>query len=423
MASGHFLSNRGGVTPGVFSFLNGHIEDEAEVAARSRRSAKALTYGSYNMNEMVDQLKQIVVREGLWQPTKVEGFVVKSVDFTTFNRPRVKGLKSKGYDGDVGRAVPAVPLGLITTVGEVNGQRVAIIDSVVTTTLDVNEPVKHKEALYREMVKQLEKSNEPSMLVADAGFRLIDAAKAGVTQFEVRLAKNSTFGKTPGKIPERKGNKGRTPTRHQAETVRPLARTHGGKEIAGTPPDETYRFIAEDGKVVTVSIWNKLYFLERHLDDISCEKTKQRLRQRPIKVIAFDHPDYKEPLLIGTFVVSLKPESAYKLYNSRWPVEGVPQAGKYILSGGGGRQFVHHPTAMQRLPTLSLLFGSLLKYMAATLPPIRTGFWDRAPKPTYGRLLRHLNKVGIPLSRQLSKKESVTDHLPIGYEAIRLAQG
>ena len=423
MVSGHFLSSRGGVTPGVFSFLNGQIEDETELAARSRRSAKALTYGSYNMNEMVKGLKEIVVREGMWQPTKVDEFVVKSVDFTTFNRPRVTGLESKGYDGDMGRAVSAVPLGLITTVGKVNGQRVAIMDSVVTTKLDVNEPVKHKEALYREMHKQLEKNKEPSIMVADAGFRLIDAAKAGVTQFEVRLAKNSTFGKTAGKIPEREGNKGRKPTRHQAEIARPLARTHGRKEIASTPPDETYRFVAEDGKIVTVQIWNTLYFLERHLDGISCEKTKQRLRQLPIKVMAFDHPDYEHPLLIGTFVVSLKPESVYKLYVSRWPVEGVPQAGKYILSGGGGRQFVHHPTAMQRLPIFSLLFGSLLKYMAATLPPIRTGFWDRIPKPTYGRLLRHLNKVGIPLSGQLSKKESVTNHLPVGYEAIRLARG
>ncbi len=76
---------------------------------------------------------------------------------------------------------------------------------------------------------------------------------------------------------------------------------------------------------------------------------------------------------------------------------------------------------MQRLPTLSLIFGSLLKYVAATLPPFRTGFWDRKLKPTYGRLLRHLKKVGISLSEQLFKKASATAHLPVGYEAIRLA--
>jgi len=61
-------------------------------------------------------------------------------------------------------------------------------------------------------------------------------------------------------------------------------------------------------------------------------------------------------------------------YVTRWPVESLSQTGKYILSGGGGTHFVHHPTVMQRLPTLSLIFESLLKYVAATLPPFRTGF-------------------------------------------------
>ena len=120
--------------------------------------------------------------------------------------------------------------------------------------------------------------------------------------------------------------------------------------------------------------------------------------------------------------MSLEPVAAYKIYVSRWPVEGLPQTGKYILSGGTGTHYVHHLTSMQRLPTLSLIFGSLLKYVAATSPPFRTGFWDRAAKLTYGRLLRQLKKVGIPLSEQLFKKESVTAHLPVGYDAIRLAR-
>jgi hypothetical protein len=53
---------------------------------------------------------------------------------------------------------------------------------------------------------------------------------------------------------------------------------------------------------------------------------------------------------------------------------------------------------------------------------MRSGFWDRAVKPTYGRLLRYLKKVGLRLSDQLFKKASVTAHLPVGYEAIRLSQ-
>lgn len=160
---------------------------------------------------------------------------------------------------------------------------------------------------------------------------------------------------------------------------------------------------------------------------VSNERTKQKLRYTPIRVTAIYHPDYDDPLLLGTPLLQLEPEAAAEVYAARWPIEGLPQTGKYILSGGGGTHYVHHLTAMQRLPALSLIFGSLLKYAAATLPPFRTGFWDRTLKPTYGRLLRHLKKclplrrhrVGIQLSGQLFKKRSVTAHLPVGYDAIR----
>ena len=127
--------------------------------------------------------------------------------------------------------------------------------------------------------------------------------------------------------------------------------------------------------------------------------------------------------MLGTPVLELTAESLLALYPERWPIEGVPQTGKYLLSGGGGRHYVHHPTAIKRLPALTMIFGSLFKYLAAIAPPIRSGFWDRIVKPTYGRLVKHLKKVGLPLSSQLSKKASVTAHLPLGYEAVRLAKG
>jgi hypothetical protein len=236
------------------------------------------------------------------------------------------------------------------------------------------------------------------------------------------LAKNCTFGKTAGRIPERTAAKGRTPSQYQAEIVRPLARQHGANRLPATPADEVHTFLAESGREITVHIWQGVYFLERHLKGVTNKRQKDKLRQMPLKVMAIYDPAYEDPLLVGTPLLSLDSEAAHKIYLSRWPVEGVPQTGKYLLSGGGGRHYVHHPTAMQRLPMLSLIFGSLLKYVAATLPPFRTGFWDRLLKPTYGRLLRHLKKVGIPLSGQLFKKGSVTAHLPVGYDAVRLAK-
>ena len=177
----------------------------------------------------------------------------------------------------------------------------------------------------------------------------------------------------------------------------------------------------ESGQAIVNHGQNKLNFLQRQLKKVS-NTQKKALRQTPLKVMAIYAPRYDEPLLVGTPLVKLEPEAAPKIYAARWPVEGLPQTGKYILSGGGGTHYVHHFMAMERLPVLSLLLGSLLKYVAATSPPIRTGFWDRVVKPTYGRLLRHLKKVGIPLSKQLFKKKSVTAHLSIGYEAIRLSR-
>ena len=109
------------------------------------------------------------------------------------------------------------------------------------------------------------------------------------------------------------------------------------------------------------------------------------------------------------------------LFRDRWPVEQVPLAGKQML--GGARQFVSAPESCQRLPELNLSSGAIVTYLAATLPAAPTGFWDRNPKPTSGRLRRLLARVhfpeSYPLPERLRKKASVSDHLPKGIEGHR----
>jgi hypothetical protein len=419
MFSGYFIDSGGAVTPAVEAFLRQKIKDEKEREARTRRAAKSLTYGSYNLKELMDRLSDIVRQEGYWEPIVVQGYQVIPVDFTTFSRAAVKKLKAKEYVTEADKALPGVPIGMMATVGKVKGQRIALLKNVTLADLTVNDVSERHARLYKQVKKELTKDE---LAVFDAGFSLAGAVKAGIWQCLIRLPKNCTFGKTPGKIPERKSNLGRTPTRYQAEIVRPLARQHGDKILPATEADTIYTVKNESGTEIEVHIWTKVYFLERHLDDITDERQKKKLREMPLKVMAIYDPNYDDPMLLGTPLLTLQPEAAAAGYAARWPIEGLPQAGKYILSGGGGRQYVHHLAAMQRLPVLSLVFGSLLKYVAAVLPPFRTGFWDRQLKPTYGRLLRHLKKVGIALSRQLCKKESVTAHLPVGYDAIRMAR-
>ena len=419
MFSGYFIEAGGAVTPAIEAFLRREIKDEKEREARTRRAAKAITYGRYNLLEIMNKLRDIVQTEGNWKPVVAQGYRVTSVDFTPFRRIAVKKLKAKAYVSDANRAVSAVPIGMIASVGTVNGQRIALLKNTTIANLSLNDEKAHKKKLYKQVSKGLE---QDEIAVLDAGFGLAGAVEANISQCLIRLAKNCTFGKTPGKIPEKTSNKGRTPTQYRAEIVRPLARKHGGKTIPATEADEIHTITDDNERRIEVHIWKRVYFLERHLKDITDLRQKKRLRRKPLKVIAIYDPDYDDPLLVGTPLLPLQPEAARQIYIARWPVEGLPQAGKYILSGGTGTHYVHHPTAMERLPVLSLIFGSLLKYVAATLPPFRAGFWDRVVKSTYGRLLRHLKKVGIPLSGQLFKKESVTAHLPVGYDAVRLAR-
>jgi hypothetical protein len=97
-------------------------------------------------------------------------------------------------------------------------------------------------------------------------------------------------------------------------------------------------------------------------------------------------------------------------------VEGLPRWAKQML--GAARPFVFAPESRQRLPEAALLAGSILAYTAATQPALSTGFWDRAPRPTPGRLRRRLAPVHfqdlLELPQHLRKKPSPTAHVPTG---------
>ena len=49
MYSGYFVESGGGIIPAVDQYLRAFISDEKEIAARSRRAAKAITYGQPNV--------------------------------------------------------------------------------------------------------------------------------------------------------------------------------------------------------------------------------------------------------------------------------------------------------------------------------------------------------------------------------------
>ena len=161
----------------------------------------------------------------------------------------------------------------------------------------------------------------------------------------------------------------------------------------------------EDGHLLRAKIWRNLVLPDCVPD----------ARNQTFDVYAIHDPKFDKPWLLATPVV-LKPISVRNIYKDRWPVEQIPLSAKQMI--GSHRQFVHAEETIQRLPELALLAGSILSFLAATLPATPTGFWDRKPKRTPGRFRRILAGQAFPkvanLFGRLRKKNSVTAHLPKG---------
>ena len=107
----------------------------------------------------------------------------------------------------------------------------------------------------------------------------------------------------------------------------------------------------------------------------------------------YDDPLYQAPLVLGTNLPAA-PVTILQLYLDRWPVEEVPLVCKQLL--GLQRQFVFAAAARFRLPELGLLAANILAHLAAELPALPTGFWDRQPRRTPGRLRRVLSQAVFP---------------------------
>jgi hypothetical protein len=126
-------------------------------------------------------------------------------------------------------------------------------------------------------------------------------------------------------------------------------------------------------------------------------------------------PRYREPLLLATDL-PVAAASLDALYDDRWAIEQLPRCAKQML--GAQRQWVFGVEARYRLPELARLAGNILSYGAASAEATPTGFWDRAPRATPGRLRRVLGAADFPqdfdFPEQLRKKQSGTEHVPKG---------
>lgn len=339
----------------------------------------------------------MVAAEGHWHVQTHGGYHPIGVDVTAFWRPRLRDCPTTHYSADAGRALPAIPLGLIGRVGRVGEQRLAVPLALVRADAVDPRPSTHERLLVRAAVQQ---AQEDDALVLDAGFGLALLHEEGAERFVLRCAKNATFRRREAPVYQ---GRGRPPTR--GALVRPLPRVYRDRLIPATPPDRVETW-AEEGTVLRAEVWADL----RRAD------APPQSDGPTVTVIAVQDPRYREPLLLATSLAA-SPPVAQALYRDRWPVEQLPLAAKQML--GAARQFVSAPETCQRLPELALLAGAILSYGAATAPAIPTGFWDRRPRPTPGRLRRALTRVpfphDFPLLARLRVKKSPTAHLPTGF--------
>jgi hypothetical protein len=393
MLQGRLLVSRGGIFPALIA--GGFSWPVA------RRCWAAMRYGVWESSDLIEAWCKYVAGEGKWQEHQHEGYRGVAVDVTAFWRPRLKGWLGKHFHSVAGRALPAVSFGVVVRIGQMGLQRVPLLKSLVRTDQQNPSEAELVGRLLREVGQQL---GPDEVALFDAGFKLAALQAADIERGVVRLAVNVTARRN---YPAPYKGRGRRPV--YGPIVRPLARTYKGRSIAATPPDFTDEFEYE-GRTIKVKGWYGLIL----------PGVVPTADNDTFDVYVFEDPLYNDPLVLAT-TLRLRPATSFSLYQDRWPVEQVPLAAKQML--GAHRQFVFAPQSCQRWPELALIVGGILTYLAAALPPIPTGFWDKQPKATPGRLRRLLARADFPKDYpflpQLRKKRVVNNHLPKGVAAHR----
>ncbi|MDQ3250020.1 MAG: hypothetical protein M3Q45_12545 [Chloroflexota bacterium] len=393
MCNGSFLQSRGA--------LHGALVESGFAVEEIRRSWSAMAYGSWTIAELLISWGQQVASRNQWRVRRYAGYRVKSVDITAFWRPCLAGEVSQHYNSIAQKALPAIVFGVMSIAGAIRAKRLPLLTAIVRCPADSSQ-TDFRQQLLKAAV---ERSGLDEVLVMDAGFTLPELQAANAKRFVLRLAKNCTARRNH--LPERK-QRGRPQA--AGELIRPLARTHQQKQIPATLiADATGEFVY-NGRTIGYRAWHQLV----------TSTTKVAPMNQTYAIYVYHDPLYTNPLLLATDL-ALTAEAVYLVYLDRWPVEHPPLAAKQMI--GLHRQFVFAEQARYRLSELALLAGNILAHVAAQLPPLPTGFWDRIPQPTPGRLRRVLGRALFPnlleVDPQLRKKNSVTDHLPKGVAAHR----
>ena len=393
LVSGALLPQRGAIFPALKSI---GLSDKA-----TRRAWAAFRGGVWQTAILIKLWRDQISSLPEWHIHYHEGYRAIAADITAFWRPTLKNCPSKHYHPVANRALPAVIFGVVGEVGEIGGQRIAC-----PREFERVHPKDHSEKrLWCDLLHRVRRNLAlDEVIVVDAGVKISTMQEVDMPRYIIRLATNFTARRNY--LPSYCG-KGRKPV--YGQRIRPLARRYKGKIKMSTPPDIMEEWI-EDGRCMKAEIWK----------DLVLPNVTPNHSAKTFNVYAIYDPAYSTPWLLASSL-KLKAATMEAMYQERWPVEQIPLSAKQMV--GAHRQFVHADESIQRLPELALLIGSILSFLAATIPAVPTGFWDRQPRRTPGRFRRMLMGKAFPQSYhlpvQLRKKESVTNHLPKGILAHR----
>lgn len=351
MLNGSFLKSRGAVHSALVE--SGFNRQEVQ------RSWQALRHGVWDIKELIARWRHLVQKEGQWQTREYEGFRPLSVDITAFWRPRLQLWSGKFFYRLANRAMKGVGFGVIAQIGQVDGQRIPLLKRIIRVKQKEDSEAELKANILRQLPLYLDKQE---VFIHDAGMSVAEVQAAKIPRFVLRLAINCTGRRN--QLPPKKQRGRRAEYGHK---VRPLARQRkGGNLIPATPCDVTDS-LEYAGRTIEVQGWHKLVRADQ----------KVLADQETFTIWLFDDPLYRTPLILATNL-SACAETILRLYLDRWPVEQPPLVAKQMI--GLQRQFVFAPVSCFRLPELALLTGNILTYLAAVLPAVPTGFWDRRPK-------------------------------------------
>ncbi|MCX7680579.1 MAG: hypothetical protein N2508_01205 [Anaerolineae bacterium] len=394
LLSGAFLHSRGALFPALL-----HL---GLSAVQVRRGSQAVRDGAWTSETLLKRWRTWQAAHTAWRPDEFEGYRPLAVDITAFWRPQLQGWRAKFFNHLANRALKAIGFGLVVEVGHNGAQRLPLLKYLLCATDDTQNESQFKAQVLAHVSQHL---GPTDVAVHDAGASLADMHTAKMKRFVVRLDRNCTARRN--QLPASPVRRGR-PAEYGA-LVRPLARTYKGRPLPATPADVTTQFTYQ-GRIIKAQGWC----------DVVRSEQKVAADNPRFTIWVYADPLYQTPLVLGTNLAA-RPATIFQLYLARWPVEEVPLVCKQLL--GLQHQFVCAALARFRLPELGLIAANILAHVAAELPAQPTGFWDRQPQRTPGRLCRVLAQVGFPtdypLDGRIREKQAVTAHLPKGVAAHR----